>query len=179
MARPVSGQEILAQAQKQLLGATTLKELRILQAVVFPLVNEMTLSETAAAIGRSHSWVTKARNAYIRNGGFPKQEPRIKRNRAKLSSEEEAAFLAPFFEHARNGGILIVNEIHEALEKHLGHKVSLATAYNLLHRQGWRKLAPNKRNVAADIEAQEEWKKNCRKSSARLKKVGKVQASSS
>jgi transposase len=77
-----------------------------------------------------------------------------------MTKDEETAFLAPFFENARQGGILVVSVIHNALEQHLGRKVALASAYNLLHRHGWRKLAPDKRNVAADIQAQEDWKKN-------------------
>jgi hypothetical protein len=50
-----------------------------------------------------------------------------------------------------------------------------ATAYNLLHRHGWRKLAPDKRNVAADVQAQEEWKKNCPNVLPESKKNGKGQ----
>jgi len=84
------------------------------------------------------------------------------RIRANLSWEDERAFLAPFFENARQGGILVVGVIHQALEQALGRNVALASAYNLLHRHGWRKLAPNKRNVASDVPAQEEWKKNSR-----------------
>jgi hypothetical protein len=62
-----------------------------------------------------------------------------------MTRDEEAAFLAPFFEQAKVGGILIVGEIKQALDVRLGRKVALASAYNLLHRHGWRKLAPDKR----------------------------------
>jgi transposase len=71
--------------------------------------------------------------------------------------------------------VLVVNDIRNALEKHLGHKVVLTTAYNLLHRHGWRKLAPDKRNVAADVKAQEEWEKNSRNDLLKSKKNGKDQ----
>jgi hypothetical protein len=47
--------------------------------------------------------------------------------------------------------MLVVSVIHNALEQHLGRKVALASAYNLLHRHGWRKLVPCKRNVQANI----------------------------
>ncbi|WP_425286994.1 winged helix-turn-helix domain-containing protein [Nitrosomonas communis] len=30
----------------------------------------------------------------------------------------------------------------------------------MLHRHGWRKLAPDKRHPKADVLAQDEWKKN-------------------
>jgi hypothetical protein len=36
------------------------------------------------------------------------------------------------------GGILVVGNIHKALEEQLGRKVALASAYNLLHRHNWR-----------------------------------------
>jgi transposase len=67
---------------------------------------------------------------------------------------------------------VVVSVIHNALEQHLGHRVALATAYNLLHRHGWRKLVPDKRNVKADIQAQEEWKKNSLNASRRSHKSG-------
>lgn len=76
-----------------------------------------------------------------------------------MSITDEAEFLAPFLETARCGGVLVVSGIHRALEEHLGHDVALATAYNLLHRHGWRKLAPDKRHIDADVQAQEDWKK--------------------
>ena len=79
-----------------------------------------------------------------------------------MTVSEEEAFLEPFIDKAKKGGILVVKDIHSALEKHLDRKVALASAYNLLHRHGWRKLAPDKKHVEADIEAQEEWKKNSR-----------------
>ena len=77
-----------------------------------------------------------------------------------MTRDEEAAFLAPFFEKAKVGGILIVSEIKQALDARLGRTVALASAYNLLHRHGWRKLAPDKRHPKAEVAAQEDWKKN-------------------
>ena len=79
-----------------------------------------------------------------------------------MTVNEESAFLESFLDKAKNGGLVVVKEIHTALEKHLGRKVALASAYNLLHRHGWRKLAPDKRHVETDVQAQEEWKKNSR-----------------
>ena len=75
------------------------------------------------------------------------------------------AFLAPFFEKAAAGGILVVTEIKQALDTRLGRKVALASVYNLLHRHGWRKIAPDKRHPKTDVEAQENWKKNSPNSS--------------
>ena len=159
MARPARGKDVLEMAQRLLAKANEADELRMLQAVVFPLANGMSTQETAQAIGRSPRWTTNARNEFIRSAGIVKKTPKKIRNRAYLTRDEEEAFLAPFFESARQGGVLVVSVIHSALERHLGHRVVLASAYNLLHRHGWRKLAPDKRNVEADVQAQEEWKK--------------------
>lgn len=48
-----------------------------------------------------------------------------------MTPDEEVAFLAPFFEKAKAGGILVVGEIKRAMDVRLGRKVALASAYNL------------------------------------------------
>ena len=167
MARPPRGEKILLSAQQQLSIETDANVLRTLQAVVFPLLYGISTEKTAQAVGRSPRWVTSARNGYIRRQGITeKKVTGKKRNHAHMSITEEESFLAPFLESARCGGVLVVGEIHHALKTHLGCEVALATAYNLLHRHGWRKLAPDKRNVAADVQAQEEWKKTSGTTSA-------------
>jgi len=178
MARPARGQDVLEMAQGLLAKATEADELRTLQAVVFPLAYGMSTQETARAIGRSPRWITSARNIFIRNAGIVKKPSKEVRNRAYMTKDEEDVFLAPFFENARQSGILVVSGIHKALEQHHGRKVALATAYNLLHRHGWRKLAPYKRNVKADIQAQDEWKKNSPNASRKSKKSGTAPAPS-
>jgi transposase len=77
-----------------------------------------------------------------------------------MSVEQEAAFLAPFLERAKVGGILVVAPIQTAYEKALGRKVPESTVYRLLARHGWRKIAPRPRHPKADPERQEAWKKN-------------------
>jgi hypothetical protein len=72
-----------------------------------------------------------------------------------------------FFSRAVSGGSegrrgVVVPPIQAALESHLGWPVALSTVYRMLHRQGWRKLAPDKRHPNADPAAQEEWKKTPR-----------------
>jgi hypothetical protein len=94
-----------------------------------------------------------------------------------MTTRQETEFLAPFFEQARRGGVLVVNDIHRALEKHLGHKVALALAYNLLHRNGWRKLSPDKRHIYADVQAQEAWKKTAKMVCPNREEMGKARVS--
>jgi transposase len=162
MGRTASGREYLPQAKAMLKEAKTIDELRQVQALIFPLEYGFSIAQTAAVIGISRGWACQLRNRFIRNEGqfTPEASSRGGRRRENMTFEEEQAFLAPFFETARCGGILIVNEIHQALEQHLGRKVALSSVYTLLHRHNWRKLTPDKRHVQADIQAQEDWKKN-------------------
>lgn len=160
MAATARGYEFLESALQQMSVTKDAKELRVLQAVVFPLKYGMSTQETAKAIGMSVRWTTQARSNYIRNGGVIRKTNPVTRNRAYLSKEEEKAFLSPFFDRARRGGILVVTDIHKALEERLSRKVAVGSAYNMLHRNGWRKLVPDKRNIATDVIVQNAWKKN-------------------
>jgi transposase len=167
MARPLSGGEFLEQAKVCLTKAKTVNELRQAQAVVLPLELGITMEETAQLLGVSEGWACQLRTRFIRNGGqWDESGPgRGGRRRENLSREEETAFLAPFLEKAQEGGILVVSEIKQALDERLGRTTALASTYNLLHRHGWRKLAPDKRHPKSDPDAQAEWKKNSPKSS--------------
>lgn len=166
MARTASGKNVLEKAKECLLEAKTVDELRQAQAVILPLEYGFSIEQTAAITGISKRWASHLRMEFISSGGtIPKKSPQGGRRRENLSRTEEAEFLAPFIEKAKTGGILIVNEIKEALQARLGRTIALASAYNLLHRHDWRKLAPDKRHPKSDMEAQEDWKKNSRKSS--------------
>jgi transposase len=161
MSRPASGEEVLDQAKAWLSGARTVEQLRQAQAVVLPLAFGLTLTQTAQAIGVSVGWACRLRRRFVHTGRALDAGPaRGGRHRQNMTREQEAAFLAPFFEQAKAGGVLVVSEIKRALDAHLGREVALASAYNLLHRHGWRKLAPDKRHPQAEPTAQEAWKKN-------------------
>jgi len=178
MGRAASGREFLANAKELLAKAKTAEELRKAQALILPLEYGFSIEQVAAVTGISRGWACQLRTRFIRNEGKPAQDAsrRGGRRRQNMTIEEERAFLAPFFEDARQSGILLVSGMHNALEQHLGRKVALASAYNLLHRHNWRKLAPYKRNVKADIQAQEEWKKNSPNASRTSHKNGTGQA---
>ncbi len=161
MGRKANGAEFLEQAKACLLKARTIDELRQAQAVVLPLEFGLSLEKTAQALGVSVGWACQLRTRFVRSGGEPEggHERKGGRRRENMTRDEEAAFLAPFFEKAKVGGILIVSEIKHALDARLARTVALASVYNLLHRHGWRKLVPDKRHPKADLAAQEEWKK--------------------
>jgi transposase len=166
MARRPQGWDLLEMAQRLLAEAKDADEVRTLQAVVFPLAFGMSMQETAQAVGRSVRWTTEARNRFIRAGGLPERARPKMRCRAHMTEAEEAAFLAPFLDAARRGGMPVAGAVHAALEARLGHRVAKATAYNILHRHGWRGPAPdagrlrpravNRRRVSADPKARDD-----------------------
>lgn len=163
MSRPASGDDkVLMSARRAITSAQTVEQLRQAQAVVLPLDHGLSLAETAQVIGVSLGWACQLRRRFIHGqiAGAPDAPTAGGRKRQNMSLEEERAFLAPFLEHAATGGVLVVGQIKAALDKHLGREVALASAYNLLHRHNWRKLAPDKSHPQSDLGAQDEWKKN-------------------
>ena len=168
MSRPAGGdEEVLAKAREAISTAQTAEQLRQAQAVVLPLDYAMSLADTAQVIGVSPGWACQLRRRFMLGqvAGAADAPKAGGRNRQNMTIEEEREFLAPFFASAAAGGILVVGEIKAALDKRLGRKVALASAYNLLHRHDWRKLAPDKRHPQSDPLAQEEWKNDFQKRS--------------
>lgn len=163
MARPARGANNLEWARAVLANAQTVEQLRQAQAVVLPLDYGLSLEQTASAIGRSVTWTCRLRNRFLSGEivGDGQRQARGGRRRQNLTPEQERALLAPFLERASVGGILVVSQIKAELELSLGRPMALSSVYNLLHRHGWRKLAPDKRHPQSDPEAQAEWKKNC------------------
>jgi transposase len=157
MARPVRVIEDIEAALECLRTTKSITRLRHAQAVVLPQVFGLTLEQTAEAVGLSKQWVSKIRNEFVAQDDD--QVVRGGRRRESFSKAQEAALLKPFFETAQRGGILVVAQIKAAFEKALGREIGLATTYNILHRNGWRKLAPDKRHPQSDPKAQEAFKK--------------------
>ena len=167
MARPVRGAEVLEMAQEMILRAKTIEELRQAQAVVLPLAYGLSLEQTARVIGKSVGWACQLRNRFLAGetvGDGQRQRPGGRR-RQHLSLAREGEILVPFLARASHGGILVVPQVKAELEAAVGHGMALSSVYNLLHRHGWRKLAPDKQHPQSDPVAQEAWKKNSRKRS--------------
>ena len=158
MARPFRGQDQLESALACIQTTKSAAQLRRAQAVVFPLLYGLNLEQIAKATGLSKSWASKVRNTFVPRSDeeLPKQGGR---HRESFSPEAEKKLLQPFFAEAQKGGILVVSQIKPALEQALGRSIALATAYNILHRNGWRKLAPDKHHPKSNPEAQEAFKK--------------------
>lgn len=134
--------------------------LRRIQAVYFRARHNYPASQIAEMTGYSVRTVRNIHSAFLRDGckTFDLKRPGGRRA-AYMPPEEEAAFLLPFIEEGDAGGILVVSKIHKALCAHIGKKVALSTAYDILHRHGWRKIMPKPRHPKADKEAQADFKK--------------------
>jgi transposase len=163
--------EVLAQAH-------TAEQLRQAQAVVLPLDYALSLEQTARAIGRSVAWTCRLRNRFLAGEivGDGQREAPGGRRRQNMSAEQERELLAPFLDRAQRGAILVVGQIKVELEAKLQRPVALSSVYNLLHRHGWRKLAPDKRHPQSDAQAQQEWKKNSPSTSPSSKRAGRGKA---
>lgn len=175
MARLARGVDVVELAQEMILRAKTIDELRQAQAVVLPLAYGLSLEQTARVIGQSKGWACRLRNRFLAGetvGDGQRQRPGGRR-RENLSVEREAEVLALFLERASLGGILVVPQIKAELEVALGRTMALSSVYNLLHRHGWRKLAPDKRHPQSDPVAQEAFKKNSPQSSNPSKPAGR------
>lgn len=173
MARLAGGSEYLDAAITQAANAKTIGELRMAQALLLPLKFGLSLDDAGVVLGVSKSWALRLRKRFGRIQSFDAQPKTRKglRNRARMTFEAEAALLAPHIEQAKQGGVIIVPPLKIQIEAALGRPMARSTVYAMLHRHGWRKLAPDKRHPQSDPVAQEEWGKNSPKQSTRHKNV--------
>jgi transposase len=179
MGRTAQGRGQLQAAYVAIAAAQTVEQLRMAQAVVLPLACGLNLAETGRVLGVSPGWASQLRGRFLRGERIADGAvPRGGRHHAYLNREEEQAFLQPYLETAAVGGVLVVPPLKAALEQRLARTVALSSVYRMLHRHGWRKLAPDKRHPQSDPVAQEAWKKNFPGSSRTSRKTGRGKARS-
>jgi len=135
-------------------------ELQRFMCVWLRLKEGISTPNIAKAIGWNVNTVRIIQRNFINRGvAVFTESKRGGRNHALLTPEEEKDFLASFEKSAKQGALLVANEIKEALEKRLGHKVHKTTVYRMLDRNGWRKVAPRRSHPKRDKEAGEAFKK--------------------
>ena len=117
-------------------------------------------AEIAKILGWNVNTVRFTQKDFIERGGQALGElKRGGRRRQLMSLEEEENFFKAFESKAQDGTILVVNEIKDVLEKHLGHKVHKTTVYRMMQRHGWRKVMPRPSHPKRDEKAAEAFKK--------------------
>lgn len=156
---------LVARARQVTRQASQLEEYGQALAVLLPATLGASLEQTAAVLGVGRATVhrlqTRCRSQ--RQQPAPARKSWGGRRRALMPVEEEQAFLAPWVEQAKTGGVLVVSPIRAALAQRLGRPVAASVVYRFLARQGWRKVAPDTRHPKSDPQIQEDWKKNCLK----------------
>ena len=140
-------------------------ELRCAQAFLLPYALGFPIEHVAIIIGKSYATTERLRREFLHrvNDTRTSRKDWGGRRRQNMTFNEEQKLLAPFFEQAKEGGVLIVTPIKTAYEEKIGHAVAESTIYRMLARHNWRKLAPDTRHPKANPEIQEEYKKNSSK----------------
>jgi transposase len=109
--------------------------------------------------------VRRIQSAYLAEGekalALKKKGGRYREN---MSLEEEKKFLAPFLDKAKKGGILEIGKVHRAYAEKLGREIKKSVVYALLHRHGWRKIAPRPSHPKHDAALAETFKKTSERS---------------
>lgn len=135
-------------------GDTVMMAISVLLASRLSLTSE----QIGSIFGISPSTVVRM------NERFRKEDQGISQNwggdrRSILPTDETVDVLSSLKEQASQGKIVVVEQVKLALEEKLGSQISLQTAYNILHRHGWRKVKPDKEHPKCDPQKQEEFKK--------------------
>jgi transposase len=135
-------------------GDPTLAAVSVLMAGVLKLTSAQIASVLSVSIPTVVRMNERFRNSgkrEARNWGGTRHEI--------LPKEAEAEVLAGLEERAAKGEVVSAQQVRQAIEEKRGATVSLQTAYNVLRRQGWRKVRPDKAHPKSDMERQEDFKK--------------------
>jgi transposase len=121
------------------------------------LTNAEIAEITGYSVRRVGSWLR-----VFRRDGFSGllAKPMGGRHGANLTVAEETTILMPFIESAKQGGVLVVHDIHHALNAYSGKDWALASVYELLHRHNWRKIVPRRSHPKRKNDVQDDFKKN-------------------
>lgn len=145
--------------------AKDIGEYKRLQAVHLRNSLGLGVEDIALATGFSVSHVKHIHSAFRRDG-LPAVISKNKGGRyhAHLTHVQEEAFIAQFIDIANAGHVLEVSKIHCALEEKIAKPLHVQITYRMLHRHGWRKIAPRPKHPSSDLVAQETFKKTGQKS---------------
>jgi transposase len=138
--------------------AKTVEEIQRALAVLLMAEGQLEAEKASALLGISKRTLLRYRESF-RHQDRPLRSAWGGRRHCLMSPEEERAFLSPWLEKTREGGVIRVPPLHKALEQKLGRKLPPSTTYRLLSRHGWRKVTPDTKYPKSQPEEQEEFKK--------------------
>lgn len=117
-------------------------------------------STIAEIVGFHKQTVLNIHSEYFRHGeDILKSKPKGGRLRENMSLQEETSFLKDIEQSGNDGQIIEISSIKNKLEEKLNKKIAKSSVYELLHRHGWRKIAPRPYHPNRDMEKQEDFKK--------------------
>lgn len=148
--------------------ATTqnLAEYRRIQSIYLRARYGYHAAQIAEMVGLKTQTVRNLHAAYLQRGEAAlRMLGRGGRYHFNLSLREEEQLLASFVAQSRVGELVEVSQVQRAYEAKLGQAVAPSTVYRLLHRQGWRKVAPRGHHPKGDPLAIERFKKTSATSS--------------
>lgn len=155
------GADVVERARELVQGASDAREMRVGLSVLVSAVCGVRNGIVAQVLGVSVATVVRLQGE-VRDqvaGSAAAKRTWGGRRRQAMSYEEEVAFLEPWGEQSKTGGVLVVPPIHAAFEETLGHPVAPSTVYRMLARHRWRKVEPDTCHPKRDAEAQEAFKK--------------------
>jgi|APCry1669188910_1035180.scaffolds.fasta_scaffold31126_1 transposase len=135
-------------------GDQTLAAVSVLMAEVLKLTGEQigaVLGVSVPTVVRMNERFRKSETSESNNWGGVRHEV--------LPRDLECEVVAGLEDMAGKGQIVVARQLKLAIEERRGGSISLQTAYNILHRQGWRKVIPDKVHPKSDMEKQETFKK--------------------
>jgi transposase len=153
-------EEVASRMEELLAKASNQQDYRRIQTIYFRARYGDSAEQIAARTGFAVQTVRNLHSAWQHQGeAMLQRKKRGGRRNQKMTLDEEKALLQTYQWQAEQGGILEVSKIHQDCESKTGKKFALSTTYRLLHRHGWRKIAPRPKHPKADVEAQHDFKK--------------------
>lgn len=156
--RAVFNENVIGRARSVIGSASYGDELIMAISVMLTGVLKLTGEQVGSVLGVSVSTVVRM------NDRFRKEETKKTNEwggdrRSILSPAMETEILSEMEVLARGGQIVLAAQVKSAIEAKTGTEISLQTAYNVLHRAGWRKVMPDKEHPKGDNDKREEFKK--------------------
>lgn len=163
MAKPTKLSEATVQrARQQMETAQTAEEVKRALSVILPAELGVTQARAAQVLCIGLATLKRYQTHLFLEAHKkrPQHGPRGGRHNETISLDVERDFLGQWAQQASAGGVVVVKQLREALQRRVGGKIPLYTMYRMLARHGWRKVAPDTRHPKSDPVAQEAYKKS-------------------
>ena len=142
-------------------SAQSVSEFKKIQSVYLRAKLGYNAQQIAEITGLKLQTVRNLHAAYLKDGEACLKPSKKKGGRKHfyLTIKQEKAFLARFEERGKTGSLLEASQIHTALQQKLNVEIPLSTTYRMLHRHGWRKLAPRPKHSKGNALTRKAFKK--------------------